>query len=302
MKKTLVVMAAGMGSRYGGLKQIEAVGPSGEFIIDYSVYDAIRCGFNKIVFIIKDEIYDTFLETIGKRLPKDIDICYAFQRMDDIPVSIDLKERTKPLGTAHAVYCARDYIEGNFAIINADDFYGYGSFKRLSSFLDNDLTNPEIYAVVGYKLENTITDNGSVKRGVCLVKDDFITMLDESIIEKDNDKYTRTSISSGIKEEVDKDTFVSMNMLGFPKEFLDKIEKSLKEFLLDKNNDISTKECLVPIVVGDLLEEGKVKVKLLETDEKWFGVTYKEDKQLVVNAINEMIKNGVYKESLWEND
>lgn len=299
--KTLVVMAAGMGSRYGGLKQIEPVGPNGEFIIDYSVHDAIRCGFDKIVFIIKDEIYDTFLETIGKRLPKNTDISYAFQRMDDIPVSVDLKERVKPLGTAHAIYCARNAIEGNFAIINADDFYGYGSYKQISDFLDNDLINPETYAVVGYRLKNTVTDNGSVKRGVCFEKDGYLIDLDESIIEKNNDKYTRESLTTGKKEEIDENTFVSMNMLGFPKEFLNRIEESLKEFLLDEKTDLTKDECLVPIVVGNLLEEDKVKVKLLETHEKWYGVTYKEDKQLVVDAINQMIDEGIYKASLWEN-
>ena len=299
MKKTLVVMAAGMGLRYGGLKQIEPVGPNNEFIIDYSVYDAIRCGFDKIVFVIKDEIYDTFIETIGERLPNDIDICYAFQRMNDIPVDVNLKERTKPLGTTHAIYCARDFIEGNFAIINADDFYGYGSFKEIADFLDNELTNPETYAVVGYKLKNTITDNGSVKRGVCFVEDEYLTDLDESIIEKNSDEYVRTSMTTGLKEEINGDTFVSMNMLGFPKEFLHRIEDALKEFLLDKNNDLLTKECLVPVVVGELLEKKQVKVKLLETHEKWYGVTYKEDKELVVNAINKMIEEGIYQNNLW---
>lgn len=300
MKKTLVVMAAGIGSRYGGFKQIEPVGPTKEFIIDYSVYDAIRCGFNKIVFIIKDEIYEAFLETIGKRLPKDIQIEYAFQRMNDIPLNINIENRKKPLGTAHAIYCARNQIEGNFAIINADDFYGYGSFKQLSSFLDNDLTNPETYCVIGYRLQNTITDNGSVKRGVCLEENGLLTMLDESIIEKQDHIYTRTSITTGYKEEVDKDTMVSMNMLGFPKQFLKHIENALKEFLLDEKN-LEDKECLVPVIIGDLIKQNKVQVKLLETHEKWYGVTYKEDKELVVDAINEMIKDGIYESNLWKN-
>ena len=298
MKKTLVVMAAGIGSRYGGLKQIEPVGPNGEFIIDYSVYDAIRCGFNKIVFIIKDEIYETFIETIGKRLPSNIEIKYAFQRMTDIPTKINLGNRTKPLGTAHAIYCARNLIEGNFGIINADDFYGYHSFEELSNFLDNDISNPETYCVIGYRLQNTITDNGSVKRGVCLEENGLLTKLDESIIEKNHGIYTRTSISTGCKEEVDKDAMVSMNMLGFPKKFLTHIEEELKEFLSNTNNLID-KECLVPIVIDKLLKKKIVKVKLLETHEKWYGVTYKEDKELVINAINKMIEEGKYEKNLW---
>ena len=300
MKKTLVVMAAGMGSRYGGLKQIEPVGPNGEFIIDYSVYDAIRCGFSKIVFIIKDEIYDTFMDTIAKRLPNNVDIEYAFQRMDDIPVEVDLGSRTKPLGTTHAIYCARNHIEGNFGIINADDFYGYGSYEELSEFLDNDITNPETYCVVGYKVKNTITDNGSVKRGVCFEKDGFLSYLDESLVEKDGNKYVRTSLSTGKKEKIDGETYVSMNMLGFPEVFLKRVEEALKEFLQDNNNDLTKDECLIPIVVGNLLEKDEVKVKLLETHEKWYGVTYKEDKALVVDAINKMIKDGVYSHNLWE--
>ena len=265
-----------MGSRYGGLKQIEPVGPNKEFIIDY-------------------------LETIGKRLPKNFDISYAFQRMEDVPVSVDLKDRVKPLGTGHAIYCARNHIEGNFAIINADDFYGFSSFKQLSDFLDNDLTNPETYAVVGYKLKNTVTDNGSVKRGVCFVEDGNLVGLDESIIEKEHDNYTRTSLKTGKKEKISGDTFVSMNMLGFPKEFLNRIEEGLKEFLLT-SDDLIKEEFLVPDLVGNLLSKNEVQVKLLETHEKWYGVTYKEDKELVVNAVNEMIANNIYNDNLWKNN
>ena len=301
MKKTLVVMAAGMGSRFGGLKQIEPVGPNGEFIIDYSVHDAIRCGFDKIVFIIKEENYETFKETIGKRMPNDIEIAYAFQKMDDVPIKIDLQNRVKPLGTGQAVYCARNYIEGNFAIMNADDFYGYGALKEISDFLDKDLTsNDETYAIVSYKLKNTVTDNGAVKRGVCFEEKGKLIDLDESIIEHHNGKYIRESIKTGLKEEISGDTNVSMNLLGFPKEFLIHLEDELITFLKENQGNLETKEFLIPDVVGKLLEENKVKVKLLETNENWYGVTYKEDKQIVVDAINKMIKDGVYEENLWK--
>ena len=301
MKKTLVVMAAGMGSRFGGLKQIEPVGPSGEFIIDYSVHDAIRCGFNKIVFIIKEETYEIFKETIGKRMPDDIEIAYAFQKMDDLPIKVDLGGRVKPLGTGQAVYCARDYIEGNFAIMNADDFYGYGALKEISDFLDKELmNNVETYAIVSYKLKNTVTDNGSVKRGVCLEDNGKLIGLDESIIEHINGKYIRKSIKTGLKEEISGDTNVSMNLLGFPKEFLNHLKEELIYFLKENEDNLETKEFLIPDVVGKLLEESKIKVELLETNENWYGVTYKEDKQIVVDAINKMIKDGIYGENLWK--
>ena len=299
MKKTLVVMAAGMGSRFGGLKQIEPVGPNGEFIIDYSVYDAVRSGFDKIVFVIKEEMYDIFMETIVKRLPKNIDISLAFQDMDDIPVEVDLADRKKPLGTGHAIYCARDYIEGNFAIINADDFYGYSSFKELSEFLDNDLMNPETYAIVGYELEKTITSNGSVKRGVCSVKDGYITGIDESVIEKVDNSYVMTSIETNKTDTIEANNYVSMNMIGFPIEFLNRINDGLKEFLQDSSNLID-KEYLVPSLIGDLLNRNQIKVKLLESREKWYGVTYPEDKELVQNAINKMIEDGIYPKDLWK--
>lgn len=298
--KTLVVMAAGMGSRFGGLKQIEPVGPSGEFIIDYSIYDAIKAGFEKIVFIIKEENLELFEETVGNRIKKHINVEYAFQRMDDIPVSFKIEEREKPLGTAHAVYCARNCIDGNFAIINADDFYGYGAIKEMSLFLDNALNNDEeIYGIVGYKVSNTITDNGSVKRGICKINGNSIVELDESIVEKQSDNYTRTSIKTGTKEQVNGDASVSMNLIGFPKVFINHLETYLKTFLEENKSSLGDKELLVPDIIGDLLNKKEVTVKLLKTDEVWYGITYKEDKELVVNAINDMIDNGIYPRNLW---
>ena len=300
MKKTLVVMAAGMGSRFGGLKQIEPVGPSGEYIIDYSIYDAIRCGFNKIVFIIKEENLDIFRQTIGKRIESstDVEIAYAFQKISDIPINIDFGDREKPLGTGHAIYCARNDIEGNFAVINADDFYGYTSFEKLSRFLEKE-ANDNTYALVGYKLKNTVTDNGSVKRGVCFGTDK-LERIDESLIEKVDNRYIRTSLESKKKEEVSGDVFVSMNLLAFSKGFLKYISTSLEEFLSNPEADLTTGEFGIPTVIEDVLENNLVTVKIIETDEKWYGITYKEDKQMVVDAINKMIESGIYKKNLWE--
>ncbi|MBQ6546515.1 MAG: nucleotidyltransferase [Bacilli bacterium] len=300
MKKTLVVMAAGMGSRFGGLKQIEPVGPSGEYIIDYSIYDAIRCGFNKIVFIIKEENLDIFRQTIGKRIEgsTDVEIAYAFQKISDIPINIDFGDREKPLGTGHAIYCARNDIEGNFAVINADDFYGYTSFEKLSRFLEEE-ANDNTYALVGYKLKNTVTDNGSVKRGVCFGTDK-LERIDESLIEKVDNRYIRTSLESKKKEEVSGDVFVSMNLLAFSKGFLKYISTSLEEFLSNPETDLTTGEFGIPTVIEDVLENNLATVKIIETDEKWYGITYKEDKQMVVDAINKMIESGIYKKNLWE--
>ena len=198
--KTLVILAAGMGSRFGGLKQIEPVGPNGEFIIDYSIYDAKRSGFEKVIFIIKEENLEVFEETIGKRIKPFIKVEYAFQKIDDLPEGYEIKDREKPLGTAHAIYCARNLIEGNFALMNADDFYGYGGIKKVSEFLDGDLDkdNKENYALIGYKLVNTITDNGSVKRGVCNIKNGKLIGLDESLIEKDEKGLVKTSFKTNI--------------------------------------------------------------------------------------------------------
>ena len=301
MKKTLVVMAAGMGSRFGGLKQIEPVGPSGEFIIDYSIYDAIRCGFDKVVFIIREENYEVFKETIGKRIEPFIEVCYAFQKIDDLPVKVDLKEREKPLGTGHAIYAAREYVDGNFAVINADDFYGYGAIKIVSEFLDNDLvTDKENYALIGYKLGNTVTENGSVKRGICLMDDNKLTgLLECSCFWKDNKLY-KVPLGSSLEEETNYDSLVSMNLFGFPKEFMNHITDDLKLFIEENKNDMSSAEFFMPRVVTKQIRNGNAVVTVIPTSERWYGMTYKEDKDEVVNAIKDMIEKGIYKNNLWE--
>ena len=300
--KTLVILAAGMGSRFGGLKQIEPVGPNGEFIIDYSIYDAKRCGFEKVIFIIKEENLEIFEETIGKRIKPYIDVEYAFQKIDDLPEGYKVPNREKPLGTGHAIYCARHLIKGNFALMNADDFYGYGGIKAVSDFLDTDLNkdNKENYALVGYKLINTITDNGSVKRGICKIEDGKLIGLDESLVEKDDQGLTKTSFKTSIKERVKNDILVSMNLMAFHHNFINHIEEEFIPFLEKNKNDMETCEYLMPDVVTKEIKENIAQVKVLETDEKWYGITYKEDKQEVVNAIKDMIQKGIYKEKLWD--
>lgn len=301
MEKTLVVMAAGMGSRFGGLKQIEPVGPNGEFIIDYSIYDAIRSGFKKIVFIIKEENFEIFKETIGKRIDKHIKVCYAFQKLEDVPINIDFKGRKKPLGTAHAIYSAREYIDDNFAVINADDFYGYNSLKTISEFLDKKFNdNINHYGLVGYKVKNTITENGSVKRGICNISSDKLISLDESKIEITEKGYLATSLGTNEERYVEGDTLVSMNLFGFTKNFITSIKDGLEKFLKENISDIETCEYLIPDVLTKQIEEKEAEVEILETFDKWYGITYKEDKDYVVKAIDKMIKDGIYKENLWD--
>lgn len=289
-------MAAGMGSRYGGLKQIESFGPNGELITDYSIYDAKRVGFDKVVFIIKEENYELFKEKIGDRVSKYIKVEYAFQKLDDILEGYSIpSDRVKPLGTAHAIYSARNLIDSDFAVINADDFYGYDAFRVLSEALDNASYNE--YVMVAYKVCNTITLNGSVKRGVCEVEDGYLKGIDESVIEVVDDKIRKTSMITGDVSIIDKDTLVSMNLFGFKRNFINYIVSDFKDFL--DNSDLSSDEFFLPSVVFNCIKRGDCKVKVYSTDEKTYGVTYKEDKDDVVKGIENKIKDGVYPEKLW---
>lgn len=295
MKKTLVVMAAGMGSRFGGFKQIEPVGPSGEYIIDYSIYDAIKAGFNKVVFIIKEENYDLFRETVGKRVENHIKVEYVFQNFDNVLPGYEIPEsRVKPLGTAHAILCAKNVINEPFIIINSDDFYGYDAFKVASDFLDN---NEKDLAIVGYNVENTITDNGAVKRGVMKEINGRLLEIIESSIEKQNGKIYATPLGTTNIKEISKDTKVSMNMIAFVPNFFDFIDKYFEDFL--KNSNLEKDEYLIPDVVMRAIETGSYDVKVIDTDAKWVGVTYKEDKDSVVEYINKLIEKGEYKNNLW---
>ena len=294
--KTLLILAAGMGSRFGGLKQVEPFGPNGEFIIDYSIYDAIRAGFNKIVFIIKEENYDLFRETIGKRIESKIETKYVFQNLDNVPNSYEIpKDRVKPLGTAHAILCAKDVINEPFVMINSDDFYGYEAFEDVSKYLDN---NHDI-GIVGYDVINTLTENGSVKRGVIKEENNILKEIIESSIINNNGVIEATSLSTNKKTIIDKNDKVSMNMIAFEPNIFKYIEDNFIEFL--NNADLMKDEYLIPDVVNKANKEGFSTVRIIDTESKWVGVTYKEDKPFVVDYINQLIKSKKYKKNLWKN-
>lgn len=296
---TLVIMAAGMGSRFGGLKQIEPVNENKEFIIDYSIYDAIKAGFTKIVFIIKRENYDIFRDTVGKRVEKHIDVEYVFQELTNVPEGYKVPEdRVKPLGTAHAILCCKDVVKENFAIINADDFYGRDAFMVVGKFLkeNNDETK---YAMAGYKVINTLTENGSVKRGVCEVENNYLTKLIEASVEQVEDKVVASPLDGSESFEISKDAPVSMNMFAFTKELFNHLDEKFITFL-DKNiNDIKS-EYLIPDVVFELIKENKASVEVLKTDAVWQGITYKEDKEALVNGLKELTEKGEYPAKLWD--
>ena len=300
MEKTLLVMAAGMGSRFGGLKQIEPLGPHGEFLIDYSIYDAKEAGFTKVVFIIKEENYQTFKETIGKRVEPYIKTEYVFQNLDNIPENYQtlLKDRIKPLGTAHAILCAKDKINEPFAIVNADDFYGNDAYFKASSYLDNIASNH--YGLIAYRLGNTLTPNGSAKRGICKVNEDnTLTALIESSVTRVEDKVEVKPLDGSPMFTTSLDTTVSMNFLLFTPSLFKILEEKLITFLEENKNDLSSCEFLIPIVLNDCLNEKLVTVDVIETTATWYGITYKEDKDDVVKALGSLTKEGIYKENLW---
>ena len=297
---TLVIMAAGMGSRFGGLKQIEPVGPNGEFIIDYSIFDAIKTGFDKVVFIIKEENYDIFKETIGKRIEGKIKVEYVFQKNDSFLGNYKYPEgRKKPWGTAHAILCCKDKVDENFAIINADDFYGRESYQVISKFLKEN-HDSATYAMVGYKIKNTISNNGSVKRGICEEKDGNLVKIIESSITNESGKIVASPLDGSESFEVEDDAVTSMNMFGFTKEIFGYLETRFQEFLDKNKDDLSSCEYLIPAVVFDLIKEGKAKVNVLKTNAKWLGITYKEDKEKVMEEINKLHETGIYPNKTWE--
>ncbi len=300
MKKdlTLVIMAAGMGSRFGGLKQIEPVGPNGEFIIDYSIYDAVRAGFNKVVFIIKEENFEVFKETIGKRVEKQIKVEYVFQKQTDIPKGYDPGDRTKPWGTSHAILSSKSKVKGDFLVLNADDFYGSDAFMQASKFFSEE--HPNEYAIIGYKIKNTLTENGAVKRGVCAAKDGFLTKLIESSVE-DKDGHIIASPLDGSKPfEIKADDPVSMNMFCFRDDLFPYLDKNLVTFFEKNKDDLSKCEYLIPDSVYNMVKEGLVKVRVIPTTAKWQGITYKEDKERLVNDIQALIDKGEYPNKLWK--
>ncbi len=298
---TLVIMAAGMGSRFGGLKQVEPVGPNGEFILDYSIYDAIKAGYDKVVFIIKEENYDLFRETIGKRIESKIKVEYAFQKIEDVPEGVKVpKERVKPWGTSHAILAAKKYVNEPFTVINADDFYGYDPFLKIKNFFEEN-NDDNLYAMIGYRVINTMSENGSVKRGICSSdKDGYLNNLVESSIERKDSKIIATPLDDDTKQFiVDDDSLVSMNFFGFTPSIFKYLEDEMVEFFEKNKDNLDKCEFLIPNSVFKRIKENKIKVKVLDTDEKWFGVTYKEDKKDLVDAINKMIDEGKYPKNLW---
>ncbi|MCP4376970.1 MAG: nucleotidyltransferase [bacterium] len=297
----LVVMAAGIGSRYGGLKQIDPVGPSGEIVIDYSVYDALRAGFEKVIFIIRREIEDVFREKIGKSIEKQIDTAYVFQDLDALPEGFACPpDRLKPWGTGHAVLCADEQVTGPFAVINADDFYGAGAFAVLGDYLRTarDADGKYDCSMVGYILGKTLTEHGHVARGVCTTADGcLVDIVERTCIQKfpDGVKYTEDGENW---VDIDPASTVSMNMWGFTLGFLDELRAGFKEFCSTSLNTPKS-EYFVPAVVNDLIVSGKTSPKVLVTDEQWYGVTYQEDKPAIKASIAQMVAAGRYPENLW---
>lgn len=299
---TLIILAAGMGSRFGGLKQIEPMGPNGEFIIDYSVYDAIKAGFNKIVFLIKEENYDIFKETIGARVEPHIRVEYCFQKNDNLPVGYEIPEtRTKPLGTAHAILCCRDKVAEPFMMINADDFYGRDAFIQAANFLRNTEDKiPHQYGLVGYLVKNTITENGAVKRGVCQVEDNKLLKLTESSVERIDNKIIAKPLSGAQEFEVAEDDTVSMNMLLFTPSIFSYIEKKFPEYLDANRANLEKCEFLIPEVLFDSIADGYATATVLKTTATWYGVTYREDAEGVKKALKDMVNTGEYPNNLWQ--
>ena len=299
---TLVILAAGMGSRFGGLKQIEPMGPNGEFIIDYSVYDAIKAGFTKIVFLIKEENYDIFKETIGARVEPHINVEYCFQKNDNLPAGYELPaDRVKPLGTAHAILCCKNNVHEPFMIINADDFYGRDAFMQGAKFL-KELKDerPYPYGMVGYLVKNTITENGSVKRGVCEVSGDDLVKLTESTVERIDGKIIASPLSGQPAFEVQEDDTVSMNMLLFTPSIFEYIEDGFPAFLDASKDNLEKCEYLIPDVLFDAIEDKYATCKALKTTATWYGVTYREDMDNVKASIKNLVDTNEYPNHLWE--
>ena len=305
MKKTaLVIMAAGIGSRFGkGIKQLAPVGPNGEIIMDYSIRDALEAGFNKIVFIIRKDLEEEFKSTIGARVEKIAEVAYAYQEMEKLPEGfVKPADRTKPWGTGHAVICAREFLTEPFAVINADDYYGKEAFVKLHDFLVG--YTPEKanqFCMAGFILKNTLSENGAVTRGICETNEEgYLTAVHET------SNIVKTPEGAAVDNDgqltsINAESYASMNMWGLTPEFMQTLEDGFKEFFANMGNkDIMKAEYLLPIYIDELLQAGRVFVKVLDTNDKWFGVTYKEDKDYVVKSFAKLIEDGVYQKDLFE--
>ena len=296
----LVIMAAGMGSRFGGLKQLTSVGPSGEFLIDYSIYDAIKAGVKKVIFVIKEEHLELFKETIGDRIADNVEVRYVFQKLNDLPVGVDeVKDRVKPWGTGQALLASRDAVDSNFMIINADDFYGRDAFMELANYLKNVNSDEGKYAMVAYKLGNTLSDHGMVSRGVCEIDSGLLVKItertklgyvDDRLIYHEGDNMV----------DIGDETPVSVNLFGFTPKIFESAEKYFKDFFLE-DGDVLTREFYLPTIVRRAIEDGVGEVRVLHTISKFNGMTYKEDIEGVKEYIKELISKGVYPDNLWGN-
>ena len=297
---TLLVLAAGMGSRYGGLKQLDSVGPNGETVIDYSVFDAIRAGFNKVVFIIREDFKEEFKLSIGEKFQNRIEVEYVFQKLDELPPGYTIpNDRTKPWGTGHAILSAMQTVRDPFAVINADDFYGQLAYQKIYNYLSETPVDalPANYCMVGYPLKNTLSEHGSVSRGICSVsEDDKLNSVREltHIVKKHSEIFNEVN---GEKESLTGDEVVSMNMWGFSPQVFIQLERLFSEFLKENLNVLSS-EFYIPFAVDNLIQSGTATVEVLETTEKWFGVTYQEDKVQVQRAILSLIQHGDYPSSI----
>ncbi len=304
-KTTLIVMAAGMGSRYGGLKQIDPVGPNGEIILDYSVFDAAEAGFDRVIFVIKHEIEEDFKKMTAGKFDGKIEVEYAFQDITDIPDGFTVPDgRVKPWGTGHAVLACRKLIDGPFAVINADDYYGKETFKLIHDELIAETKAEDKYSfcMVGFKIENTLTENGTVARGVCCTSDDgYLTdIVERTKIALNGTKIQFMQEDTETWTDIPIGTTVSMNCWGFSCEMMSELSKRFSAFLEKgiKENPLKC-EYFLPFVVDELLKENKAQVKVLETNEKWYGVTYKQDRQSVTEALNKKVVDGIYPQKLW---
>ena len=303
-KPTLVIMAAGMGSRYGGLKQIDPVDDTGHNIIDFSIYSAVRAGFGKVVFIIKKENEQDFRECVGDAVSKHIEVQYVFQELDNVPVGFEIPEgRVKPWGTAHAIYCCKDAVKEPFAVINADDFYGRHGFEELYRYLTTHEDDEKYrYAMVGYRLGNTLTENGTVSRGGCVADENgyLADITERTKIMKKGDTAAYSEDGGQTWTEIALDSTVSMNMWAFSPSILKELNASMEKFFAEEVGKNPLKaECFLPFEVDKLLEEGKATVEVLHSADQWFGVTYREDKPLVMESIAKLKEAGVYPDVLW---
>ncbi len=303
-KPVLVIMAAGMGSRYGGLKQIDPIDEQGHIIMDFSIFDAKRAGFEKVVFIIKKQNEADFKEAVGNRMEQIMEVSYVYQELDNLPEGFNVPEgRVKPWGTAHAILSAIDAVDGPFAVINADDYYGKDAFQKIYDYLSTHEDDDKYrYTMVGYKLENTVTDNGHVARGICTMNEagELVKIEERTRIEKRNGGIAFTEDGGETWTEVPGETVVSMNMWGFTRSILEEIKAGFPAFLEKglKENPMKC-EYFLPTVVSDLLGEDRATVAVLTSSDKWYGVTYKEDKPVVVEAIRKLKEEGLYPEKLW---